>query len=508
MPAPNVLLRVTGLQKSYNVPVLANFSFELLAGEVHALVGSNGAGKSTFARILSGLTPADGGQIEFQGQGYAPRSKREAEHAGIVMVMQELNVIGTLTVAENIFLGRLPRRAGFVKFGQLRRMAGEALARVGLGELEPTTPARQLGVGQQQLVEIAGALAQNCRLLILDEPTAALTDPEIDRLFGNIRRLQGEGVGIIYVSHRMDEIRRIANRVTVLRDGQRVATHGVAEVTPADLVREMVGHDLPERKGGGARSAGEPALRVSHLRAGERVLDVSFEVRAGEILGLAGLIGAGRTETLRAIFGADRKEGGEVFVGANPRPVLIRQPSDAVRAGIGMVPEDRKLDGLLLAQSIRVNTTLATLARHVHGGGWLDFRSETRTTDSLRQRLAVRCASPEQTVSELSGGNQQKVVIARWLARNCNVLLFDEPTRGIDVAAKDTIYQLLRDLAGEGKALVMVSSELTELMALCDRILVMSAGRIAAEFLPGQWSQEKITHAAFSGYLDSAAGPK
>lgn len=502
MPPPNPLLQVNGLQKSYSVPVLSDFSFELLPGEVHALVGSNGAGKSTFARILSGLTHADAGHMEFLGRSYAPRSKREAEHAGTVMVMQELNVIGTLTVAENIFLNRLPQRAGFVRFTQLRKMAGEALARVGLEELNPGTPARQLGVGQQQLVEIAGALAQNCRLLILDEPTAALTDPEIDRLFANIRRLQTEGVGIIYISHRMDEIRRITNRVTVLRDGRRVATHSAAEITPADLVREMVGHDLPERKGTSSRLTGTVAMRVSKLSAGDRVRDVSFEVHQGEILGLAGLIGAGRTETLRAIFGADPKDGGEVFVGAAPQPVSIRQPSDAVRAGIGMVPEDRKLDGLLLGQSIRVNTTLATLSRHVRPGGWLDSRAETRTTDSLGSRLGVRCASGEQPVSELSGGNQQKVVIARWLARNCSVLLFDEPTRGIDVAAKDTIYQLLRDLAAEGKAVVVVSSELTELMALCDRILVMSAGSIAAEFLPGQWSQEKITHAAFSNYLD------
>jgi ribose transport system ATP-binding protein len=503
MPTPNQLLQVSGLQKSYSVPVLSDFSFELQQGEVHALVGSNGAGKSTFARILSGLTHADSGHIDFLGRQYSPRSKREAEHAGIVMVMQELNVIGTLTVAENIFLNRLPQRAGFVRFGQLRKMAKEALARVGLEELDPTTPARRLGVGQQQLVEIAGALAQNCRLLILDEPTAALTDPEIDRLFSNIRRLQTEEVGVIYISHRMDEIRRIANRVTVLRDGRRVATHGASEVSPADLVREMVGHDLPERKAGSGRAAGGVAMRVNHLTAGERVRDVSFQVRHGEILGLAGLIGAGRTETLRAIFGADPKDSGEIYVGGSDCPVTIRQPSDAVRVGIGMVPEDRKLDGLLLAQSIRVNTTLATLSRHVRGGGWLDFRAETRTTDSLRARLGVRCASPEQPVLELSGGNQQKIVIARWLARNCNVLLFDEPTRGIDVAAKDTIYQLLRDLAAESKAVVVVSSELTELMALCERILVMSAGTIVAEFLPGQWSQEKITHAAFSGYLDT-----
>jgi ribose transport system ATP-binding protein len=500
--ATTPLLRVTGLHKSYSVPVLTDFGFELVRGEVHALVGSNGAGKSTFARILCGLTPANAGHVEFEGHPYAPRTKREAEHAGVVMVMQELNVIGTLTVAENIFLNRLPHRAGFVRFGHLNRQASEALARVGLGDLDPATPASHLGVGQQQLVEIAGALAQNCRLLILDEPTAALTDPEIDRLFENIRRLQSGGVGIIYVSHRMDEIRRIANRTTVLRDGRRVATHNAAEVTPAELVREMVGHDLPERKGTSERVAREVAMRVSGLCSGDRVHDVSFEVRRGEILGLAGLIGSGRTETLRAIFGADPKDAGDIFVGPSPKPMKISGPADAVRAGIGMVPEDRKLDGLLLAQSIRVNSTLATLARHVQAGGWLNFRAEVQTTDALCNRLSVRCGSGEQVVSELSGGNQQKVVIGRWLARDCNVLLFDEPTRGIDVAAKDTVYQLARDLAAEGKALVVVSSELTELMALCDRILVMSAGRIVAEFLPGQWTQEKITQAAFSGYLD------
>jgi ribose transport system ATP-binding protein len=499
MPA-TPLLQVTGLHKSYNVPVLTDFSFEVRGGEVHALIGSNGAGKSTFARILCGLTPANSGELQFNGRRYAPRSKREAEHAGIVMVLQELNVIGTLSVAENILLNRLPRRAGFVRFADLNNQAREALARVGLGDLDPATPADHLGVGQQQLVEIAGALALNCRLLILDEPTAALTDPEIERLFDNIRQLQAGGVGIIYISHRMDEIRRIANRVTVLRDGRRVATHDAAEVTPASMVREMVGHDLPERKAAAERAAGEPALRVDRLRAGERVRDVSFQVRRGEILGLAGLIGSGRT--LRAIFGADKKDGGEVFLGSATQPMIIRQPADAVRAGIGMVPEDRKQDGLLLAQSIRVNTTLATLPLHTRHGGWLDAKAETATTASVCERLAVRCASLEQAVAELSGGNQQKVVIGRWLARDCSVLLFDEATRGIDVAAKDMIYQLLRDLAADGKAVVFVSSELTELMAVCDRILVMSAGRIAAEFLPGEWTQEKITQAAFSGYLD------
>ncbi|MDD5139566.1 MAG: sugar ABC transporter ATP-binding protein [Verrucomicrobiales bacterium] len=500
-PASGPLLQVTRLQKSYNVPVLVDFSFALERGEVHALVGSNGAGKSTFARILSGLTDRDGGDIQLEGRPYNPGSKREAEHAGVIMVLQELNVIGTMSIAENIFLNRLPRRGGFLRFVGLHNEARQALSRVGLGGVDPSTPAGFLGVGQQQLVEIAGALSQNCRLLILDEPTAALTDPEIEQLFENIRQLQKEGVGIIYVSHRMDEIRRIADRITVMRDGRVVATHQAGDVTPAELVREMVGHDLPERKKSVVeRPVGEVALRVRNLRAGDQVRDVSFELRRGEILGIAGLIGSGRTETLRAIFGADAKDGGEILVGE--QPVVIRSPADALRAGIGLVPEDRKQDGLLLPQPIRVNTTLSTIARHANAGGWLDTRAETKTTESFCGRLQVQCTSHEQTIGELSGGNQQKVVIARWLARDCRILLFDEPTRGIDVAAKHTIYQLLHDLAAEGKAVMVVSSELVELMALCDRLLVMSQGRITAEFTPDEWTQEKITQAAFSGYLD------
>lgn len=501
------VLRVQKLCKSYAVPVLIDIDFDVLPGEVHALVGANGAGKSTLARIISGLTHAESGQMQFDGRPYAPPTKLAAEQAGVSMVRQELNLIGTLSVAENLYLNRLPRRYGFIDYNRLARAAHDALETVGLRGLDPSTPVNRLGVGKQQLVEIAAALARSCRLLILDEPTAALTEPEIELLFERINRLKQKGTGIIYISHRMEEILRIADRVTILRDGCNVITRPVQGFKVSEIVRLMVGRDVIDTFESDRRPSVSPALRVRGLTRGEQVRDVSFEVRRGEILGIAGLVGSGRTELLRAIFGADRPDAGAVYLGDNPEPVRINSPRDAVRAGLGLVPEDRKEHGLLLTQPLRMNVTLARLRAVVRRHIWIDTEKERKIAGDLSRNLDIQAHLIEQRAIQLSGGNQQKIVLAKWLMRECDVLLFDEPTRGIDVAAKWTVYQLMNDLAARGKAIVMVSSEMQELMSLCDRIAVMSAGKLVKVFDRGTWSQEVIMDAALSGYLNRTPVP-
>ena len=501
-PASAALLTVNGLWKSYSAVVLSDVDFDLRAGEVHALVGENGAGKSTLVRIIAGLTKPDRGEMRLRGQSFAPDEKTDAETAGIRIVLQELNLIGNLTVAENIFLEDMPHRLGWIDYARMNAEARRIMAQVGLEDIDPARPVNTLGVGHQQLVEIASGFSHHCEVLILDEPTAALTDPEIELLFVQIARLKAQGVGVIYISHRLEEIQRIADRITVLRDGKIAGTRPAREMSTEQMVRLMVGRELGDAIHRPKKTGGKVALRVRGLRRSPAVEEVSFEVRRGEILGFAGLMGSGRTETMRAIFGADRPEAGEVYIGDSDRPVVIRSPRDAVRNGIALLTEDRKEQGLLLSMPVRVNITLMCLRGLSRWGGWIGRAAESAEAEKWAKALGVRAASVEQLVGQLSGGNQQKVVIAKWLFRNCDILIFDEPTRGIDIGAKFEIYQLLADLAGQGKALIVVSSDLKELLALCDRAVVMSAGRVAATFERSEWTQDKIMAAALSGYLE------
>jgi len=500
VPRSLALLTIANLSKSYpGVQALSHVDLELREGEIHALVGENGAGKSTLAKILSGLDRPDTGAMTLRGRPYAPARRADAEDAGIRMVMQELNLIPTLNVAENIFLNRMPRRLGLIRRRRLHRAAAAVMARVGLAGVDPTTPIGDLTVGKQQMVEIAAGLAQRCDLLILDEPTAALTDAEIDLLFQQVRRLKAEGVSIVYISHRMEEIRRIGDRVTVLRDGQVIGTRPTGEVTLDEIIHMMVGREVGEVHRTAGPAAGDVALRVEGLRRGEAVRDVSFELRRGEILGFAGLMGSGRSETMRLIFGADRPDAGKIYLYGNARPARIRSPRAAVRRGIALLTEDRKQQGLLLPLSVGRNVTLSSMGS-VSSLGCISSRRESAAAGAMVDALSIRCHSPHQPVQTLSGGNQQKVVLARWLYRDCDILIFDEPTRGIDVGAKFDIYTLLMGLAEQGKAIVVVSSDMLELLAICDRIAVMSAGKLAATFPRGKWTQDKIMAAALSEY--------
>jgi ribose transport system ATP-binding protein len=483
------------------VQALCSVDFDLREGEVHALVGENGAGKSTLVSIIGGLQNPDSGLMQLDEQTYIPAGKADGESKGIRMVMQELHLIPSLSVAENIFIEKLPSRFGFVNYSKLNLAARQVMRRVGLEDIRPDVPVGRLGVGQQQMVEIAAGLSRRCRILALDEPTASLTDKEIELLFAQIRKLKAEGVGIIYISHRIEEVIEIADRVTVLRDGKAVFTGRTSDLTPSEIIFKMVGRDLEHQQLRHGSKPGPVALRVEGLTVGGKVRDVGFEVFRGEILGVAGLMGSGRTETMRAVFGADKADRGRIYLYGSSRPTEIHRPRDAVKNGIAFLTEDRKEQGLLLSLAVRKNISLARLGG-ISRFGWLNISKEKAVAGRHIDALSVRCSSTEQMVGELSGGNQQKVVIAKWMYRDCDILIFDEPTRGIDVGAKFEIYQMLSELAGKGKAIIFVSSDLKELMAVCDRIMVMSAGRVAEIFDRGKWSREKIMSAAFSGYTD------
>ena len=494
------LLETRGLAKSYAAPVLVDINFDLQAGEIHALVGENGAGKSTLCNIVAGLRAADKGEMRLEGHPYAPVNKRTAEAAGIRIVLQELSLINNLTIAENLFFDHLPHRTGWIRRTSLREAAHEALARVGLNELDPDLLVNDLGVGQKQLIEIAAGLSRTCKVLILDEPTAALTVADAERLFLQVRKLKQSGVGIIYISHHLEEVVELADRISVLRDGQMVVTRNRGELAIDEMIRFMVGRTLDERAALSKRRPSDEVLfEIQNLSAPPRIKEVSFDLRRGEILGFAGLMGAGRTETMRAIFGADARASGTILLEGKDVSSRLRSPKAAVRLGIGFLTEDRKSLGLLLPKALRMNVTLARLDDELQGaGGWLRRDKEIAVAETWVSQLGIRCSSIEQTAGNLSGGNQQKVVLARWLYRDCRVLICDEPTRGIDVGAKFEIYRLLDQLAEEGKGIIVVSSDLKELLDLCDRIAVLSAGRLVKIFHRGEWTEDLIMAAAFS----------
>jgi ribose transport system ATP-binding protein len=504
--ASPAVLSVTGIGKTYAEPVLSDIALTLRAGQALALTGENGAGKSTLSKIIGGLVAPTAGTMQLAGAAYAPTSRTSAEALGVRMVMQELNLLPTLSVAENLFLNHLPRAKfglGWIDRGTLRRDAREAMAQVGLDAIDPDTLVGELGIGHQQMVEIARNLIGDCRVLILDEPTAMLTAREVDLLFEQIDRLKARGVALVYISHRLEELAHVAEQIAVLRDGRLVRVDAMANLTSDQIVTLMVGREIGERIDLGERRIGAPLLKVDGLGRANVVRDVSFEVRAGEIFGVSGLIGAGRTELMRLIYGADLKDRGTVSLaaapGVPPTPVQIGSPADAVRQGIALITEDRKGEGLLLPQPIAANISLGNIGR-IARHGVVDAERENALAQQQIDAMHIRTWGPAQPVGELSGGNQQKVVIGRWLARDCKVLLFDEPTRGIDVGAKFEIYGLMGALAREGRALVVVSSDLRELMLICDRIGVMSAGQLTGMFERDGWSQDALLAAAFAGY--------
>lgn len=491
------LVEMTGIEKRFpGVHALKAVQFDLMPGEVHALMGENGAGKSTLMKILSGIYQRDGGTLKIDGQVVDPQTPREAQGLGIGIIHQELSLMNDLTVAQNIFIGREPRkRFGRLDEAALNARTAEIFASMNLS-LAPGALAGGLTIAKQQMVEIAKALSYRSRVLIMDEPTAALNDAEIAELFVIIRRLKAEGVGIVYISHKMDELKRIADRVTVMRDGEYVGTMDAADTPIDQIIAMMVGRkvkeeplDVPDLTGA------EVSLEVRGLSRGKTIQDVSFSVHRGEILGFAGLMGAGRTEVARAIFGADPKDRGEIRV--HGKPVSIKSPKDAVRAGIGYLSEDRKHFGLATGMNVRDNVALASLDLFTGAGGVLSDAGMASAARRYIARLGIRTPSDTQEVRLLSGGNQQKVVIAKWLLRDCDILIFDEPTRGIDVGAKSEIYKLLEELAGQGKTVIVISSELPEIMRLSHRIAVMCEGRLTG-IVPGgkDTTQEDIMHLA------------
>jgi ribose transport system ATP-binding protein len=494
----NAIVRLKAVSKRFpGVMALRGVSLEIQRGEAHVLLGENGAGKSTLINLLAGIYPPDEGEIIFDGAPYHPRTPTDAFRAGIRVVHQELSMLSQLTIAENLLFENLPQRHGLVNYSEMNRRAAGLLKEVGL-DVAPNIPVSTLGVAQMQLVEIAKALCYDSKLLILDEPTATLTSKEVERLFEILKRLKSKNVTILYISHRLHEIYDIGDNVTVLRDGQVVATRPLAGLAIGDIVRMMVGRSIQEghvfRED--VKVDGE-LLRVEGLKRNAHSPEVSFTVSRGEIVGVAGLVGSGRTETMRAVFGADPKIAGRIFVEGTP--VEVNSPQDAVQHGLSLLTEDRKGQGLLLTLPCAENITITDLAK-ISRMGLLQRDVERSLAGELVEELHIKTPSVYQLVGNFSGGNQQKVVIAKWLFRGSKILICDEPTRGIDVGAKSEIYDLLWELAGSGRGIIFVSSELPELIAICHRIIVFAKGRIVGEVPRAAFDQQRILSLAYEEY--------
>ena len=489
------ILTMKGIDKSFpGVHALDHVDLEVRKGEVHALMGENGAGKSTLMKVLTGIYTKDSGTITYEGKEVEFHGPKEAQEAGIVIVHQELNMMNHLTVAQNIFIGREFMKGAMIDDAKMNAESKKLFDQLGIN-IDPTEKMGNLTVGKQQMCEIAKAISHKAKVIIFDEPSAALTEAEIEELFKIIRDLRDQQLGIIYISHRMDEIKVITDRVTVMRDGGYVGTLITKDCTKDDIINMMVGrviYEDPKTQSTVAPDA-PVVLKVEHLNAGKMVQDVSFELHKGEILGFSGLMGAGRTETARALFGADPKESGDIYV--NGKKVDIKSPKDAVALGIGYLSEDRKRYGIVVDKSVSENSTMAHLKNFVKGL-FIDKKKENSATQDYINRLNTKTPSTDQLVVNLSGGNQQKVVLAKWLVKDCDILIFDEPTRGIDVGAKSEIYHLMNELVAQGKSIIMISSEMTEILRMSDRIVVMCEGKKTAEIDIAEATQENIMHAA------------
>ena len=481
------------------VLALNNVQLNLRPGEVHCLVGENGAGKSTLMKILAGAQPMDSGEILVSDEPVQIHSPHHAQQLGISMIYQEFNLSPYLSVAENIFLGREPRlgRTPFIHWSKMYGDARDILARIRV-DLDVRKPVNECSVAQQQMVEIGKAISFNSKIIVMDEPSATLTDHELRALFDLIKGLRRQGIGLIYISHRLEEVFEIGSRLTVMRDGEYIGTHNVCDLNRDDIIRMMVGRELKDEFPKEIFTPGAELMRVERLARTGAFKDVSFNLRAGEIVGLTGLVGAGRTEVARAIFGADKIDGGQVYL--DGKAITVRSPQDAIRQGIGLLTEDRKGQGLVLGMTVRENTSLANLKSLVKFL-FVDRRRERAITEQYVRELQIKTPSIEQVTQNLSGGNQQKVVLAKWLFTQSRVLIFDEPTRGIDVGAKVEIYKLMNDLARKGVSILMISSELPEVLGMCDRVLVMHEGRLAGELARKDATQERIMHLATGAAL-------